>query len=130
MTKPYNDYVGIYLQEQGNKYVFFVREDHLFINANGQIMKLEPHATDSDLFEYAAQKVKVKFNRTSQGFCHFVDFYFADRHNIAVRKFDNRSSLERLLTFDKRDVILILIGVLITYSLLHLPEVVKFLNHK
>lgn len=114
MTKPFIDYIGIYLQEQGNKYVFFVRGDHLHINANGQIMELSPHATEPDVFEYATNKVKVKFNRTSQGFCHFVDFYFADRHSIAVRKFDDRSSLERLLSFDRRDLTLLFIGFCIS----------------
>jgi len=114
MTKPFQDYCGVYLQEQGNKYVFFEKGDQLHLSANGERIELVAHEKDQDTFVYAPTKVKVKFNRTSQGFCHFVDFYFADRHTIAVRKFDSRSSLEKILSFDKRDLLLILIGVAIS----------------
>ncbi|PIP93046.1 MAG: hypothetical protein COW00_07210 [Bdellovibrio sp. CG12_big_fil_rev_8_21_14_0_65_39_13] len=116
MTKPYQDFCGVYLQEQGNKYVFFIKGDQLHLSANGDQIVLSPHESDKDTFVFDPTKVKVKFNRTSQGFCHFVDFYFADRHTIAVRKFDGRSSLERILSFDKRDFILLFIGFCISLA--------------
>ncbi|GAB4417589.1 MAG: hypothetical protein OHK0056_26630 [Bacteriovoracaceae bacterium] len=117
MTKPYDIYCGIYMQEHGQKFLFFLKDDMLHMNNNGTLCVLVKDENEQDCFRHPETKLRIKFNKTSHGLFHFIDLHYPDRHTIAIRQFP-LGALEDLLRFGRVDAIafgVIIIGLILMF---------------
>lgn len=126
MTNQLEKFVGIYMQEHGQKFVFFIKESNLFLNFDGKLVPLSKIDEEENTFLINAEKTKIKFNSSNQGFFHFIDIHYIDRHTIAVRQFP-RGKLDELLDFNGKDIFALAVSItLVVVILFSLSMALKY----